>query len=197
MPLRICKFIFGYSCDIALNALFYLSDNISDKYHYRGEYRILHTLMNNLTISLISTIICYFLIFFFHSLTQSTNAIEKIFREQEKLLKSNKNYKVSEETKKEIYNNISKIMKYLRIKIIIYVIFELSFILFFFYYVTAFCQVYQSTQISWLLDCLLSYVISLIFILFYSFVCSIFYKIAIKYKEKILYKVITYIYSSS
>ena len=33
-PLRICIFIFTYGCDLGLNALFYLSDNISYKYHY-------------------------------------------------------------------------------------------------------------------------------------------------------------------
>ena len=195
-PLRICIFIFNYACDIALNALFFLSDNISARYHYTGKYILIYTLINNLTKNLVSTIICYILTFFFHYLIQSTNAIEQLFREQEILLKASKKYKVSEQTKKEIYQNISKIMKYLKVKIVIYIILESLFILFFFYYVTAFCQVYQSTQISWLLDCLSSYVISLVFISLVSFVSSILYKIAIKYKEELLYNIITYILSS-
>ena len=44
MPLRILIFIFSNSCDIALNCLFYLSDNISDKYHYEGKSAILFSL---------------------------------------------------------------------------------------------------------------------------------------------------------
>ena len=56
MPLRICLFIFNYACDFSLNALFYLSQNISDKYHYKGHYKILFTLINNMTISLSSTV---------------------------------------------------------------------------------------------------------------------------------------------
>ena len=194
--LRICIFIFNYACDIALNSLFFFSDNISAKYNYTGKYRLIYTLINNLTKNLVSAIISYILIFFFNYLIQSINAIEQLFREQEILLKADKKYKVSDQTKKEIYKNISKIMKYLKVKIVIYIILESLFILFFFYYVTAFCQVYQSTQISWLLDCLSSYVISLIFILLVSFISSILYKIAIKYKEELLYNITTYILSS-
>ena len=33
-PIRFAIFIFNFACDQALNALFYLSGNISDKYHY-------------------------------------------------------------------------------------------------------------------------------------------------------------------
>ena len=50
-PLRLCIFIFSYSCDLALNAFFYLSENISDKYHYTGSHRILFCIINNLIIS--------------------------------------------------------------------------------------------------------------------------------------------------
>ena len=38
--LQLSLLIFNYSCDIALNALFYFNKNISDKYHYQGEYSI-------------------------------------------------------------------------------------------------------------------------------------------------------------
>ncbi len=65
-PLRVCIFIFKYSCDLALNALFYLSKNISDKYHYTGANRLLFSLINNITKSLTSTIISFALLFFFN-----------------------------------------------------------------------------------------------------------------------------------
>ena len=67
--------------------------------------------------------------------------------------------------------------------------------IFFLYYSTAFCQVYPSTQVSWILDCISSYVISLAFTLVLSFLCASFYKIAIKYRVKILYKIILLFYS--
>ena len=194
-PMRMSIFIFNFACDFALNALFYLSGNISDKYHYNGPLKQLYTIINNLTKSLTSTIVSFILLYFFQSLTKSNNKIEKLFREQELLLKTNKKYKVDEERKELIKIKIDRIMKCLKFKIIFFIIFELIFILFFFYYVTAFCQVYQNTQVSWLLDCIISYVISLLITLALSFICSFLYRIAIKYRRKFLYKILIFIYS--
>jgi len=194
-PLRLCIFIFSYSCDLALNALFYLSDNISDKYHYSGSYRELYSLLNNITISLVSTIVSYVLLYFFQSLTQSSDKIEDLFKDQENMLKADKKYQVNEITKRRIEDDLNKIIKCLKIKIKCFIIFEFIFMLFFFYYVTAFCQVYQSTQISWLLDCISSYIISLLISLSLSLICSFLYKIAIKYHRKILYKIVLFVYS--
>ena len=193
-PMRLCIFIFNFACDFALNALFYLSENISDKYHYTGAYRELYALANNLTISLVSTIVTFILLYFFESLTKSNSRIEKLFREQENLLKNDKTYKVNNETINEIKNKIEKIIKCLKIKIILFLIFEALFMLFFFYYVTAFCQVYQNTQVSWLLDCISSYAISLIITLAISYLAAVFYKLSIQYKIKILYKISVLVY---
>ena len=52
----------------------------------------------------------------------------------------------------EIKNKIKNIMKCLKIKIILFIVLELLFMLFFFYYTTVFCHVYESTQISWIID---------------------------------------------
>ena len=71
-PLRISIFIFNYICDLSLNAFFYLSNNISDVYHYKGAYKLLFTIMNNIIISLSSTIISFILLFIFQSLIKSS-----------------------------------------------------------------------------------------------------------------------------
>ena len=194
-PLRFSIFIFSYACDMAFNALFYLSDNISDKYNYEGENVLLFSIFNNIIISAISTLVSYFLILFFQSLTRSSEKIEKIFRDEEDLLKNDKNYKVEEIKKLKIENEVLKILKCLKIKIIYYIISEFIFMLFFFYYVTAFCAVYNSTQISWLLDCVSSYVLSLIITLSVSIIFSLFYKLSIRYEMKVLYKICIFVYS--
>jgi hypothetical protein len=193
-PLRIIIFIFNYICDLSLNALFYLSDNISDQYRYKGKFRFFYTLINNLTISLSSTIIAFILLFIFQSLTESSQKIKDLFLEQEELLKNNKEYKVSEKKKLEIQKNIEKILKCLKIKIIVFFILEFLINLFFYYYIIAFCHVYKSTQISWLLDSLYSYFLSFIITLCISFVFSILYKLSIKFKIKILYKIMMFYY---
>ena len=193
-PLRICLFIFNYSCDLALNALFYLSDNISDKYHYSGANRLLFSLINNLTKNIVSTLVRFILLFIFQSLSDSSNAIIDIFRTQDDLLKKDKNYKVSDETKIKIKNDLKKIFKCLKIKIICFSVFEFLFLLFFFYYVTAFCQVYKNTQISWLLDSLSSYVISFVITLLLSLIFALLYKISVRYKINIIYIISLLVY---
>ena len=194
-PLRLSIFIFTYACDIAFNALFYLSDKISEKYKYEGKNRLLFSIINNITISFVSTLVSIILIFFFQSLTQSSNKIEKIFRDEEKILKNDKTYKVEEKTKIKIEREVAKILKYLKIKIICFIIFENIIMIFFFYYVTAFCEVYQSTQISWLLDCVSSYIISLFITLGISFLFSLLYIAAIKHEKKFLYRLCLFVYS--
>ena len=194
-PLRINIFIFNYACDLGLNALFFLSDNISDKYHYTGVNKLLFSLINNLTISLTSVIVSSLLLTFFQKLTQSTEKLEELFKTQDNLLKLNKKYKVNKITIREIKDSIKKILKCLKIKIIIFIIFETLFFLFFFYYVTAFCHVYKSTQIDWILDSISSYAMSYITSLLISIFSSIFYKLVIRYKFRILYKILIFIYS--
>ena len=49
------------SCDLALNALFYFNDNISQKYHYAKSI-FLFAFTNNITIIIYSTLLSYFLI---------------------------------------------------------------------------------------------------------------------------------------
>ena len=193
-PLRICIFIFNCACDFALNALFYLSDNISEKYHYQGSNRELFSLVNNITKSLASTIVTIILLVFLRSLTQSEKKTQNLFREQESLLNENKKYIVADETKLKIKNEILKIIKCLKIKIICFLILELILMLFFLYYVTAFCHVYNNTQLSWFLDSLVSYAISLIISIILSLICTIIYEVSIKCKLKKLFRIITFIY---
>ena len=193
-PLRILIFIFNYACSLSLNAFFYLSDKISDKYHYTGKNKLLYTLVNNLSISITSTIVNFLLLYFLQALIQSSNKIEKLFKEQDNLLKSDKNYQVNQDTILNIKAEIAKIMKCLKIKINLFFCLELLVMLFFYYYVTAFCHVYESTQTSWLLDSISSYVISFIISFVLSLIGAILYKISIKYKIKILYKMVIFIY---
>ena len=196
-PLRICMFLFNISCDIALNAFFYLSDNISKKYHYKGANQFLFSLTNNLTISVVSAIIGFLLIFFFQNLVQSTNKIRKLFKDEEDLMKQNKKYKVDKDKKIVIKTKIRDILKCLKIKIIIFFSIELILMLFFLYYITVFCEVYKKTQISWIYDILISYLFSFLVSLGVSLVFSITYVIAYKNKIKYLYNITILVYNYS
>ena len=187
-PLRICLLLFTYTSDLALNTLFYFSDNISDKYHYTGEYAFWYTLFNNIIISLISTLLSLILGSILSSMTDSKSSIEKQFIEEEKKMRENKNYIVSKERKQEIIKSIMKSLKCLKIKMIIFVIVDFIILLFFYYFTTAFCSVYQGTQISWITDSIVSIIIGFPIEIGIALVVSIIYKIALKYKCKLFYK---------
>ena len=192
--LKYSLFIFSYLSDFALNALFYFNQNISDKYHYKGENLYWFSLLNNLIISIFSTLVSYLLVRILGVLTNSKDSIETLFRNQEELLRENKKYKVDKNTKLLIINELGEIFKILKIKIICYIFIESSILLFFFYYITAFCEVYKSTQISWVSDSLLSFILSIPVEFFISFFHSIVYVTSIKFKLKILYNIVLFFY---
>jgi hypothetical protein len=192
--LRLSIFIFSYSCDFALNALFYLNENISDKYHYQGDNLYWFTLVNNLTITIFSTVISYLLVKTLNILTNSKDAIEWLFRKQEKLLRKSQKYKVKIEDKKEILKNLGMIYKNLKIKIIIYISIEFSLLLFFLYYITAFCEVFKNTQLSWLYDSFVSFLLSIPVELLLSFSYALLYMTSIKYKFEKLYNIVLFFY---
>ena len=111
-------------------------------------------------------------------------------------MKNDKKYIVKEITKMEIKNKIKKIMKCLKIKIILFIVFELLIMIFFFYYTTAFCHVYESTQISWIIDSVVSFGMSIISLIGISIISCILYKLSINYKIKALYRIIMFSYST-
>ena len=109
-------------------------------------------------------------------------------------MRKNKSYKVNNENKKVIYRNIIDIFRILKIKIMCYIIIEFILLLFFFYYITAFCEVYQSTQVSLISDSFLSFLFSIPLELIDSFLLSALYVTSIKYKFQKLYNIIIFFY---
>ena len=104
-------------------------------------------------------------------------------------MREDQNYKVSDERKKEIFESIEKSLKCLKIKMVIFIIVDFVILLFFFYFVTSFCEVYQSTQTSWISDAIVSIIISIPIEIGIALVITIVYKIALKYKCKLFYKI--------
>ena len=193
--LRICLFLFTYSCDLAFNTLFYSNENISDKYHYEGNNLFLFTIVNNFVQSFISSIVSIFIILLFQNLIDSREKFEDIFREEEEKMRTDKSYKVSKSTKLKIKEEIQKISSNLKCRILIYIIIESILLLSFYYFVTAFCEVYNKTQMSWLLDSLISFLTSIGIDIFVSLILAIFYIVSLRYKLKLVYKIVIFFYN--
>ena len=121
LSLRIFIFIFILSTDLALNALLYLNDNISKKYKY-AKGLFLFTFSNNITVIIYSTLLSFFMLSLITKLSNSTNSIRNIFREEEKKIQTEKNYIIDEERKNKIFLEIEKILKKYKIKILFLII---------------------------------------------------------------------------
>ena len=67
--------------------------------------------------------------------------------------------------------------------------------LFFYYFVTAFCEVYKNTQISWLSDSLSSFLLSFCGDVGNALFITILYIISIKYKLKCVYNMTLFLYN--
>ena len=193
--LHFSHFLFLFSCDLAFNSIFYSNQNISDKYNYEGENVYYFTMVNNIVETIFSTIVSLVLIKSCKYLIDSRRKYENIFREEENKMRKNRKYKVSRKTKIEILKKINDVSKKFKIKIIIYFILEFSLILFFYYFVTAFCEVYNKTQISWIIDFLLSCLFSFLYHLFIAWVLALLYTLSIRYRLKTIYTIALFIYN--
>ena len=193
--IRLCLFLFNYSCDFALNAFFYLNQKISDRYHYRGENLFIYSIVNNMTVSITSTL-CSFLLFNLLSLlTNSKDEIVSIFRKEEEKMRNDKNFKITLNIKNKIIKELNKIFRMLIFKIILFIIIESLILFFFFYYMVAFCSVYKKTQYSWLADCGISFLLTIPFELVSSLLITVFYNISLTYKLKFIYSIVMFFYS--
>ena len=192
-PLRICLFLFTYTSNLALNTLFYFSSNISDKYHYNGNYLFWYMLFNNIVIGLISIVLSLIIGGILQTMSHSKSKIEDEFKKEEKKLRENSKYTVSHERKKEIILILKDSLKKLRIKMIIFIVIDYLIILFFYYFTTAFCAVYKHTQASWIYDSIFSFILSFPMEFLFSLFLTILYKASIKHQWKIIYEIIKYI----
>ena len=186
--LRICLLLFSYSSDLALNTLFYFSDNLSDRHHYTGDSLFWYSLFNNILISIISTLLSLILGGVLQCMTNSKTSIENEFKKEEKKMEEDKNYTVSDERKKQIFEKINNALKCLKLKMVIFIILDFAILLFFFYFVSSFCHVYSSTQVSWISDAIVSIIISFLIKFGIALAVTIIYKLSIKYEWEMLYK---------
>ena len=191
--LCLCLLFFIFSCDLALNAFFYFNDNIYKKYRY-AQSLFLFTFNNNITVILLSTFVGFVLLTLFIKLSNSTFSMREIFRNEEEKIKKDKNYKVTEKRKTEIKNEIEKIFKNYKIKLIIFILIELLFMVFFWYFVIIFCHIYPSTQISWLLDSFLSMISMVIIDALICFGLAKLYRIAVDSNINCIYKFTMFLY---
>ena len=192
-PLRFCLLLFIISSDLALNAFFYFNDNISRKYRNTKNIFIF-TLSNNMTVILLSTFITFIFLTLFTNLSNTTKDIRDVFKNEEDKIRKNKNYQVTQSQKDKIKKNVENILQKYKCKIFILFSIEIILMLFFWYYTVVFCHVFSGTQISWLINSVLSMLSRIIIDVLLCLLFSKLYKIGVNSNYVCIYKIALFFY---
>ena len=135
--IKYARFIFLFATDIAMNVFFFSDESMHKVFLNYGKYNFFQQIPQIIYTIVVSQLIEVFLCY----LSLTDKYIYKI-----------KNLKTS-------INKIEtiKILRCMKIKLIMFFIFTSIFFAFYWYVVTAFCAVYENTQIIFLKDSLLSF----------------------------------------
>ena len=149
--IKLTRFIFLLCTDMAMNVFFFSDDSMHKIYKSYGKYNFLQQLPQMIysfaASQLLEVILCFL------SLTD-----KHIYQIKE--LKRGK----------RDYANLFKILRCIKIKLVLFYLFTFIFFIFYWYLITAFCAVYQNTQIIFIKDSITSFSIGLL----YPFVLYLF-----------------------
>jgi len=138
--IKIALFLFSFSQFYIINALFFNDPTFHKIYEEKGSCNFIYQLPSILYSSIISCTIDLFINYF----SLSEKNIIKI-----------KNSKTK--------NNAMKEVNFLKIKFILFFIFDFLFLLLFWFYISCFCAVYKNTQIHHIKDTLISFGLSQVY----------------------------------
>ena len=140
-----------FSLYITLNVVFYSDDILHLIYQDKGEYKLIY----QIPITFYSSVISFALSIILKKLSLSQNDVISI--------KSKKNIK-------KIITWSFKIKNCMKKRIVIFYIIGFVFLICFWYYVTAFCAVFQNVQVSLLKNTMLTFLLSMV----YPFLLNLF-----------------------
>ena len=173
ITIKICLFLISFSLTFTINGFFFTDETMNNVYENNGIFDILLQIQQ----ILYSTIICIVINTTLKQLSLSERNILEIKKEKD----FKKAMKKSKKTK-----------NFIKIKFLIFFILGTIFLLFFWYFISCFCVVYNNTQIILINDTLITFGLSLL----YPFVLNLFPGFlripalrAKKKDKKILYKI--------
>ena len=125
----ICEYILSLLFDFFFNALLYSDDVVSHKYHNNGKLDFIVSFVISITSNIISSIVSN-IIEYSKGIEERLDQISEIRREFRYLYA------------------VNKFLKYLKIKMVLFIITELIVIGVCFYYIIIFCIIYSKSQMS-------------------------------------------------
>ena len=172
--LKISQYILSSLLDFFFNSLLYSDEIVSQKYHNNGRLDFIISLILYILANIITSIICYFLNY--------TKGIENKIEQMMKIKKEDK-----------LLLLLYKFLRYIKIKVIVLSIFQIIVILNCIYYSLIFFIIYSQTQISLLINYIISLFEKFILAIFISISITITRKISIICSNKYIYNTSNYI----
>ena len=164
-------FLISLSLYFVINAFFFVDSAIHKIYEYKGMAKFYLELPKIINSSIIS-ILCNLII---NSLALSEKSLLKL-------------KKIKDKYKRD--NSSAYLYVFLRRKITIYFVIGFVILIFFWYFISAFCAVYKNTQVIYLKNCSISFCISMLYPFLISLVPGLFRIPSLKSgKDKILYRI--------
>ena len=177
IPIKISYLCFRLEIMLVLNAFFYSDEYISQTFENEGKLNFFKSLPKAIYSLLITISFCIIL----KLLLNNKKEILDLIKSKEKI---------------KFNLTSSEILKSVKTKLIIYFIIQFLFTLFFLYYCSAFCAVYQNSQIFLVFGFLETILFDIIFSCLYCLFLTSIRIISIKKRIKCLYsitKIINYI----
>ena len=176
---KFSKIIFLFATNFAMNVLFFFDESIHKIYINSGIFNLLQQLPQ----IIYSTIVLVFFEFIISFLTLSEGELHEI--------KNN-----IKNQKEDYLDEIAKTLDCFKVKFIIFFVFSFAMLIFYWYFISAFCAVYENTQIIFIEDSFTCFACSLLYsflkYLFFTacrlislrcnkdyFICEILYKLGV------------------
>jgi len=140
--IKIFLYFLNFSLDFTINALFFSDETMHQIYEDKGSFNFIYQIPQILYSTILSYILSSFINYF--SLTEEN--VEKLKEAKRKNFKRNV--------------EIKKLIKIIKIKFILFFVFNFVLLLLFWFYISCFCGVYINTQIHLIKDTLISFLMS-------------------------------------
>ena len=171
--IKIFLFFFFFTVYFTVNTLFFNDDTMHKIYVDEGNFNLIYQIPQIIYSSLISAVI--------------NLAIKFLALSQKNIVKIKQEKKIE-----DIDNKYHKLLATLKTKFISFFIVTFLLLLFFCYYITCFCGIYENTQIHLIKDTIISFTTSLIYPFIICLIPGIFRIISLRAEKgnhELLYKV--------
>ena len=170
----ICEYMLSLLFGYFFNALLYSDDVVSQKYHNNGELDSIVSITLSLISNIITSIVCHYI--------EYSSGIEEYL---DNIIEIRNEYKF-------LYA-LNKFFKYLKIKLILFLITIIILVSGCFYYIVIFCIIYSKSQKSLFINYIYSQIESLITALIITLLIVITRQFGIKFSNVYLYNISKYI----